>query len=1067
MSNTQIQPEMESGELRAQKLAAARKKLKTFRASRSSGQTSSPAITHSPSPSSSSATRSRSPAALPPLPLTESDATNARPSRTPARTKSKEILADTAVEERRKLRKPRSKGSLSSHRRQQSSISGNHAPARASVMSVFDSRPGPSYAGSDTLGVDPTTITPNEIITTPATPLTDSTDVMRGLDGSQTPAGSEDDEITRNRLSAFSFGAKATSRSPSPSSRRPLRSSFPFEPPWNGSPLQSPSRNLSTPLSRPPSLYLTKATPLAFGSPSASGPPRGSLSASSGSPSSPPTPARKRHSHTRSDSISLPNLKLATRPNSLGFPSSPSFPASPCSPLSGNEGSARPNVSSNGQRLKFEPSGRGAEAEKEKDEYRRKALEKLTGGGRAPPVTQEPQAEISLPDLDDEDVSSNSSSTRPLSDAFSTLSFGRPTSLAMSNLTSSSSSTPNGLFASPFSWSSPEQDEGPVSDRWSNGSGNFSFPFAKDDGLGFGIDLSVPKRASVTTGLSVLAEEDENDDDDTATSPEEDDTATQPTLEPVPAAPSPSTHLPIVLPTPTRLRELTLLAHATVTPAKGSTDSPLRQTSPTKGYGTIGRGRPRPLSGIMPGHSNHPTSANSTPVSAMMSTPKSASSASARRRAAPGSGSRGSSISYKKDTDSYSQSGSSRDWSGIGSPPLTSPPMSFSSPRFSGMGSVPRSNKRPCPRPASLVGLGIDGRGAGRILGEVDETDEEMSNGVAGRASQDSNGSWREGHLELQLERDALKEDVAVWKERCGDLETKLEAERKETVALRERVRKLSDRLSAVSAAPNANDQSVLVENLRKELFGLTSQFERERSEKTRLLGRVTELEARPTWKPKFESSPPVLEPVPFSKPLLPSVLANQYQQIVAPSLYSGIPEAIVTPATPIPCDTPENVSSPDPNLYRMKAWGFPRGPVQPNRSTQRDSFFGLSSLLHRSEQNDFEDEEEAGMDLPPISFPDVRDSHAQRAASFPEMSSSRAAESNTVRSASASASIGFLTSYLPKRLPTSDAIAPFESPRVSRSLVEHVSPEEEVVICGKLDFSFGCQCCVGEVIEV
>jgi hypothetical protein len=49
---------------------------------------------------------------------------------------------------------------------------------------------------------------------------------------------------------------------------------------------------------------------------------------------------------------------------------------------------------------------------------------------------------------------------------------------------------------------------------------------------------------------------------------------------------------------------------------------------------------------------------------------------------------------------------------------------------------------------------------------------------------------WRNELLELQMERDSLAEDVAGWKDRCVSAEERLEAERRETGVLRDRVRK-------------------------------------------------------------------------------------------------------------------------------------------------------------------------------------------------------------------------------------------------------------------------------------
>lgn len=180
--------------------------------------------------------------------------------------------------------------------------------------------------------------------------------------------------------------------------------------------------------------------------------------------------------------------------------------------------------------------------------------------------------------------------------------------------------------------------------------------------------------------------------------------------------------------------------------------------------------------------------------------------------------------------------------SSISSPPMTSP-------GSSNWAHVPRSSGRPCPRPKSLVGLGIGNShaGAGRILSEVIEKDESGDNGSAsevgsgglglglglglgdgwqsapivpngsdrgftfrsfgsmdmgivspdlgdeaGRRSMDSEADmgWRDHMLEVEMERDALREDVDGWRERCKSLEDKLDEEKKESAVLRERLRK-------------------------------------------------------------------------------------------------------------------------------------------------------------------------------------------------------------------------------------------------------------------------------------
>ena len=844
--------------MRAQKLAAARRKvsrctpcivyliadqiqLKTFRATRSSVASSSQSSASSPHPPSTSSSAA--------IPLIADTTCNSSVQRSPTRPNAGELDQPPLRTSPQRLRKPPSKCSIGGHRRQASSVSGNHASARGNIMSLFDPDD----------GMNGMMDRPKDIATTPATPLLDTLTI------SSLPHNPvEDRAAVKAKLSTFSFGAKPPSNTPiRHSPRRSFHQQLPLLPSQllahNGrssSPNSSPSKRFSTPLSRPPSLFLTRPTPLAFSTPTTN---TTASQSALGSPETPPTPARsKRHSHTRSNSISLPNLKLASRPQSLGVPSSPSYPSSPSSPVGPTGGTML------GTRLKFEPSGRGAEAEKEREEYRRKALEKLTGTSSPVPSDDSPGNEITLPELDDEDGSSvASSNSRPFSGVGS-FSFGRPSSL---------SSTPSG-----FSWSTNE--DSPPMDRWS---GFGSHSDLKEEGLGFGVTFGgggfnlpqppittnldfglglptaapVAKRPNMARNLSVLAEveepeegevELENEEVMMTRSPEQTTEALATTTESEDEREDETvTHIPILAPTSSRLRELHLVSSVSSTPSsvpRSSVNSMAHSpsASPTKGYGTIGRGRPRPVSGI----SSNSFKMESPTLASTSHTPKHAGTNN-RKKMGSDPRSRGSSISYKKDNESSS---SSRDLSGASggssqtplSPPTTfgemsSPSPVFRSPKFPSWGPVPRAGiSRPCPRPKNLAGLGIESRGSGRVLGEVDEVDEEdelptsavstadmptlgnsafggvgfrfphtskdegLSSGretSSGResseASRDSfpaSYAWRDPHLELEMERDALKEDVDLWRLRCQRLEEILEAERKEVGVLRDRVRK-------------------------------------------------------------------------------------------------------------------------------------------------------------------------------------------------------------------------------------------------------------------------------------
>ena len=817
--------------------------LKTFRQSRSSAHSAE--TSHSPAHSTSSSSKSRSSPLLPssparqPLPLSTSKGGNTTPRRAPvSRSSSKDDKEGFSPKMMSSHRREGSRA-MSGHRRQRSTLgSTSIAPARTSVVGlfedgdVFSSRPGFSNVAGLRLEMP----RPTSLNLIPPTPMEKSeASALAGEDG--------DEENVRSRLQTFSFGAK---RSSSPTGLPPLRnsssqpslegrrSSFNTFPSGNFSLPTSPDGRIhSTPSSRPPSLLLTRPTPLGPTSPN------GALSrhsfATFDSASPPPTPpVRKRHSHSRSSSISLPNLKVG-RPTSLGI-SSPSFPSSPCSPT-GPEQKARISPVVNASKLKFEPSGRGAEAERSKDESRRKALEALVGK-RDSILEPSPQAEIALPSFDEvvDTLSVDSKRLSPETGSFSpTFETSEP---SLASLTSSSSvSSTNG---SGFGWSSRD-DALPNTDRWPG------FPSRpSEEGLGFGMDLGIPKRASMTRQLSVLAEVDEAEEDpadtslkaialpvSTSTSPVDE----SPTIpEPIRRAPpAPASPIKEVEPTPMRLRQLHLVnkdspyRSASETPeglrsltlarplsaGKGSMDSADLTSPPIKGYGAIGRGRPRPLSGLA--NISLTSSASSSPATGVLSTPKSAKFTATRRKGVR-AGSRGSSISYKKD-DSIS---SSRDWSigsrSFASPPpmpemsLASPPPAFTSPRL-GWGSG-RPVSRPCPRPKSIVGLGFAG-GANRVLSEVREREEDSSEWPSdvhedddveatplgpfsggtesvGRQSSEvsSFGEWRDTQLELEMERDALKDDVEMWKTRCRNAEDALDSERKESSILRDRVRK-------------------------------------------------------------------------------------------------------------------------------------------------------------------------------------------------------------------------------------------------------------------------------------
>lgn len=101
---------------------------------------------------------------------------------------------------------------------------------------------------------------------------------------------------------------------------------------------------------------------------------------------------------------------------------------------------------------------------------------------------------------------------------------------------------------------------------------------------------------------------------------------------------------------------------------------------------------------------------------------------------------------------------------------------------------------------------------------------------------------------ELEAERDCLREDIDGWRTRCGDLEhalanerARLEDERKEGILLRDKVRKLGDRLAAHSSGiastgssqtedqQHTAAQAKLIAEMRDQIFSLAAALERER----------------------------------------------------------------------------------------------------------------------------------------------------------------------------------------------------------------------------------------------
>ena len=93
------------------------------------------------------------------------------------------------------------------------------------------------------------------------------------------------------------------------------------------------------------------------------------------------------------------------------------------------------------------------------------------------------------------------------------------------------------------------------------------------------------------------------------------------------------------------------------------------------------------------------------------------------------------------------------------------------------------------------------------MLGEVEEVDEDSVStrkpsirraradtaseaGSSEHAHEPFEYAWLDPHSEVEMERNALREDVDLWRKRCNGLEERLDLEKKENGILRERVRK-------------------------------------------------------------------------------------------------------------------------------------------------------------------------------------------------------------------------------------------------------------------------------------
>ncbi|KIY35580.1 hypothetical protein I305_01829 [Cryptococcus gattii E566] len=1046
---------------------------------------------------------------LPPLPAPSHD-------RTEAKGKPKQVLDDHRHR----------RSASQAHRRQRSSIalpcSGtSQALARPSVMGVFEDQP-------------------EEVTTKPPTPALEKSPIPPEDEQEQGKGHDEEYKQVAARLSAFSFASKPAAGTFPPRRRQPprLSSQSILGHELVSSPLSSPtsSHRFSNSSSRPPSLLLARPSSNILSPPT-----------SATGPSSPPAqPKKKRHSHTRSNSISLPNIKLqnaVSRPNSLNLLHSPSFdsPASPTSP----NGEPKPSrlTGLNSQRLKFEPSGRGAEAEKQREESRRRALEKLTGSEprSRSPFVEPPVAEISLPDLDDEDSSSVASSNRPLSGAFGqpSLSF-----LPLPPLSGPTSSSP--LSASPFFGVSSAADEQSIDrpERWSGQSfGPSRDPISiKEEQLGYGMDVndaSIGKRLSMNRQLSALQEVDESEEDEEqmlenvqeeAEAEEEKDRAAAVFVMPtIPPKTAPESTV-----SPSGLRELRLSSSLS-TPRRYETQSSsdrysfpqsltspppfsvgvssnsknASSSSPTKTYGTIGRGRP--------GRSSSDASASSHGGGP---TPK---------RTTPTMGFRGS-ISYRKDASSSS---GSRELGGdiIANPTQTPTPtptvsgvgMNSPSPSIKGM-SANNRGMRPCPRVRLTGDLG-----SGRVLGEVNEMEEgeegehgeetrrrrrrrssvsagidflqnvspsSIESGDCGRRrpsselfSQDSldRSHWRDVQLEMERENESLRDELGFWKVKCRALEERLENERKEGVVLRDRVRKLGDRLSSISSLPTERSdiysqsqqaaESRLIAEMREQLFTLTGKLQQEHRAKEMAFVKLNDLRGKVAAQGQDQQR--TAGSTRQDEDSGDEILFSSRSVTSRETTLSLTPPQIELPTPPPPpptltssmsigkIDESESISKRfTPDFTRLKSWGFPATPPIGNENVtskekKRESFFGLSNPLRRTISDDGPRNSQ-GIDLPPFvvddNTPGVFPAPAAAGVPPPVGVGVRAVSDPTSLQSFGKESISYL--------PGTGGPAQFGIPIITVN-DGGVFGAAGVMCSRVLDFRKGCKCCVGDVIEV
>lgn len=605
--------------------------------------------------------------------------------------------------------------------------------------------------------------------------------------------GLGNEDLAHGRMASFSFGSKSVGPSstspnpllPPPTTRRRARPS---------SIAHTPRSSISE-SSRPPSLVVTGPS-IPSNLDSLSNALQSSLSEAL-PPSTSSTRSRK-HSHTRSNSISLPNLKLG-RPTSLTASSlTSSFPSSPISPDSDSTTHPNPSRVTTSRRLKFEPSGRGAEAELAKEESRRRALEKLTGVSQRPDTQNADIESIVLPsmDLDVESSIPDGVGTRPhlgfgQGQALDTLPLLDPMSGHASRSPSPSTSAISPQLPAHLTF---PRNTLPLSRMSKAGSLGPFYELDRDV-------TTVSKRISVTSALGVLQEEDENE------APLSISHSASP-ISAQPATQVPDTaECPIPKPPSSGLRQLRLLSPPShKSTFLGGQTQPLNSFSlaspadigdaahtPTKRSLANARHRPQSL------HLSSPlfiddTSSPSGPGSVRPDRNRKSFGTSTPDRRSTRSGS----LSYKKTPSGDTTTQGTSDTSIFGdivTPsfvdhdlPLhqststvnshtgstTAQHLSWSSPSPWQFTDVARSDRwtQPTPmiEPPPIHNASVEKRRT--------STSDSISL------------NWQGGSLDLALQRDTMEEDRDMWRARCMAAEAKLEDERRERAILQSRIRK-------------------------------------------------------------------------------------------------------------------------------------------------------------------------------------------------------------------------------------------------------------------------------------